>query len=102
MNFWLETHYPTTIVRDRYNGTYSGAEWLAFPLDYWNVPDEVDGGDSDEEDLDRIYTLRDMGYLPYVMIYRKNDAPRIYSDLQRWVNNKIIFAKCKRFEDYRK
>lgn len=47
MNFWLETHYPTTIVRDRYDGTYSGADWLAFPLDYWNVPDEVDGGDSE-------------------------------------------------------
>lgn len=43
--FWLETHYPTTIVRDRYDGTYSGADWLAFSLDYWNVPDEVDGGD---------------------------------------------------------
>lgn len=54
------------------------------------------------EDLNRIYTLRDMGYLPYVMIYRKDDAPRIYIDLQRWVNNKIIFAKCKRFEDYKK
>lgn len=46
-NFWLNTHYPTTIIRDRYNGTYSGAEWLAFPLDYFNVPDEVDGGDSE-------------------------------------------------------
>lgn len=44
-NFWLNTHYPTTIIRDRYDGTYSGAEWLAFPLDYFNVPDEVDGGD---------------------------------------------------------
>lgn len=47
MNYWLYTHYPTTIVNDRYSGTYSGAEWLAFPLDYWNVPEEVDGGDSE-------------------------------------------------------
>jgi hypothetical protein len=47
MNYWLYTHYPTTIVNDRYSGAYSGAEWLAFPLDYWNVPDEVDGGDSE-------------------------------------------------------
>lgn len=45
INYWLESHYPTTIVRDRYNGTYSGGEWLAFPLDYWDVPGEVDGGD---------------------------------------------------------
>lgn len=45
MSYWLERHYPATIVNDRYSGTYSGGEWLAFPLDYWNVPDEVDGGD---------------------------------------------------------
>lgn len=47
MNYWLYTHYLTTIVNDRYSGAYLGAEWLAFPLDYWNVPDEVDGGDSE-------------------------------------------------------
>lgn len=44
-NTWLKTHYPTTIICDRYDGTYSGANWLAFPLDYYNIPDEVDGGD---------------------------------------------------------
>lgn len=47
MNFWLESHYPTTIICDRYGGTYSGARWLAFPLDYWNIPDGVEGGDPD-------------------------------------------------------
>lgn len=46
-NFWLESFYPTTIIRDRYNGAYSGAAWLAFPLDFWNVPDEVEGGDGE-------------------------------------------------------
>lgn len=55
-----------------------------------------------EQDLDRIYTLRDMGYWPYVMIYDKEHCPRIYKDLQRWVNNRFIFASCKRFEDYKK
>lgn len=53
-----------------------------------------------EQDLDRIYTLRDLGYWPYVMIYDKEHCKRIYKDLQRWVNNRFIFAKCKRFEDY--
>lgn len=43
--FWLESFYPTTFIKDRYNGTYSGAVWLAFPLDFWNVPEEVEGGD---------------------------------------------------------
>jgi hypothetical protein len=53
-----------------------------------------------EQDLDRIYTLRDMGYWPYVMIYDKEHCKRVYKDLQRWVNNRFIFASCKRFEDY--
>ena len=54
-----------------------------------------------EQDLERIYTLRDMGYWPYVMIYDKEHSPRIYRDMARWVNNRIIFAKCKYFEDYK-
>ena len=54
-----------------------------------------------EQDLDRIYTLRDMGYWPYVMIYDKEHAAPIYKRMQRWVNNRFIFASCKRFEDYK-
>lgn len=54
-----------------------------------------------EEDLYRVYTLRDMGYDPYVMVYDKPQAPKEIRQLQRWVNNKIIFGKCRRFEDYR-
>lgn len=54
-----------------------------------------------EQDLERIYTLQEMGYWPYVMIYDKEHSDRIYKDLARWVNNRIIFATCKRFEDYR-
>lgn len=55
-----------------------------------------------EQDLERIYILRDMGYWPYIMIYDKKHCARVYKDLQRWVNNRFIFAKCKRFEDYNK
>lgn len=44
-----------------------------------------------EEDLYRIYTLRDLGYDPYVMVYDKPDAPQKSKYLQRWCNNKIIF-----------
>ena len=53
-----------------------------------------------EENLYRIYTLRDMGYNPYVMVYDKPHAPKEIKMLQRWCNNKIIFNSCKRFEDY--
>ena len=57
-----------------------------------------------EQDLERIYTLRDLGYSPYVMIYdkehtRPGDRVRM---MQRWVNNNFIFRKVKRFEDYKR
>ena len=53
-----------------------------------------------EENLYRIYTLRDMGYDPYVMIYDKPHASKEIRRLQRWCNNKRIFKVCNRFEDY--
>lgn len=53
-----------------------------------------------EQDLYRIYTLRDLGYDPYVMIYNKPSAPKEIRHLQRWCNNKIIFKSVKRFENY--
>lgn len=55
-----------------------------------------------EQDLERIYTLRELGYWAYVMIYDKAHADRQYLDLQRWCNNRFIFAVCPRFEDYNK
>lgn len=53
-----------------------------------------------EQDLDRIYCLRDLGYTPYVMVYNKHKADRIYLHLQRWVNNRALFYTCKTFKDY--
>ena len=55
---------------------------------------------SHEQDLYRVYTLRDLGYDPYVMVYEKETAPRETRLLQRWANNRIIFRSCPRFEDY--
>ncbi len=56
-----------------------------------------------EQDLDRIYTLRDMGYMPYVMIYDKQNIGRGNNlrRLKRWVNSKIGFFACKKFEDFK-
>lgn len=53
-----------------------------------------------EENLYRIYTLRDMGYDPYVMVYDKPHASKEIRHLQRWCNNKMVFKKCPKFEDY--
>ena len=51
-------------------------------------------------DLERIYKIRDMGLLPYVMIYDRANAPKEIKQLQRWVNNPWVFASCDRFDDY--
>ena len=53
-----------------------------------------------EDNLYRIYTLRDMGYDPYVMIYDKPHAPKEIRMLQRWCNNRRIFRSVPDFRDY--
>lgn len=57
---------------------------------------------TEEQDLERIYTLRELGYDPYVMIYDKEHTNRgdFVRRLQRWVNAPQIFNTVKRFEDY--
>lgn len=57
-----------------------------------------------EQDLERIYTVRDLGYSPYVMLYNKENLPQgnVYRKLQRWVNSRPIFAKVKTFEEYQR
>lgn len=57
-----------------------------------------------EQDLERINTLREIGFAPYVMLYDKAHIPA-HSDLrrlQRWVNSRWVFWSCERFEDYKK
>lgn len=55
-----------------------------------------------EQDLERIYTLRELGYWPYVMIYDRDKLPKshITRKLQRWVNMRAVFETTPRFEDY--
>lgn len=58
-------------------------------------------GSTHEQDLYRIYTLRRIGFDPYVMIYDKVHAPKITRRLQRWCNSKWIFWAEPDFEKYR-
>ena len=57
-------------------------------------------GSTHEQDLYRIYTLRDMGYDPYVMVYEKSTAPSVTRRLQQWVNNKWFFRAVPDFNDF--
>lgn len=56
-----------------------------------------------EQDLNRIYTLRDLGYWPYVMVYEREKLPKghIIRRLQRWVNMRAVFETTPKFEDYK-
>lgn len=56
-----------------------------------------------DEDLERIYWLRDNGFAPYVMLYNKDSLPKGHEliKLQRWVNNRFIFWNCSTFEEYK-
>lgn len=56
-----------------------------------------------DQDLERVYTLRDLGYNPYVMIYDKQNVPRGHDlrRLQRWVNSRVAFSAVEKFEDFR-
>lgn len=57
-----------------------------------------------EQDLFRINTLRDLGYWAYVMLYNKKNIPKGHElrKMQRWVNNRAIFSRCKTFDEYLK
>lgn len=37
--------YPITVIEDRYSGTYSGGNWVAFNLEPWDVPEAALGDD---------------------------------------------------------
>ena len=56
-----------------------------------------------EEDIYRVYTVRDLGYMPYVMVFNKPSAPQITKDLQRWCNNRFIYkGSGKDFSKYKR
>ena len=57
-----------------------------------------------EQDLERVYTLRNLGYAPYITIYNKDSLPKGHRirKLQRWVNCRWVFWSVETFEEYQK
>lgn len=53
-----------------------------------------------EEDYYRVNKIREIGLDPDIRIYRKNTAPRITRDLQRWCNNRKIYRIQPDFMQY--
>lgn len=85
---------------DLTNAFAKAKEWLAYDKRKMGVYVLVNYWSTLEEDLYRIYTLRDLGYSPYVMIYDKQNAPQKIRHLANWVNSPRVFATCKTFESY--
>lgn len=56
-------------------------------------------GSTHEQDMERIMFLRELDIQPYVMIYRKETAPKVTRHLQRWCNP-FIFWKVPTFDEY--
>lgn len=90
---------PKDDLRAKFENYAKGARWKPHGK-YGMVYCLTNFNSTMEENLYRIYTLRDLGYDPYVMIYDKPHAPREIRLLQRWCNNKILFGKVDRFEDF--
>ncbi len=53
-----------------------------------------------EQDLERVYKLRELGYDPYIMIFDKGTAPRETRLLQRWCNNRRVFGTIRDFKEF--
>lgn len=57
-----------------------------------------------EQDLERVYFIRDLGYSPYLTIYNKDGLPKNHPlrKAQRFVNCRWVFNSCDSFDDYMK
>ena len=53
-----------------------------------------------EEDYYRIKMVESVGMTPDVRVYRKNTAPKLTRDLQRWCNNRFVYRTTPDFMDY--
>lgn len=51
-----------------------------------------------DQDYSRVMTLREMGAMPFVMPYNKNDSYQ--KSFTRWVNNRAVFKSCT-WEEYK-
>jgi hypothetical protein len=50
-----------------------------------------------DQDMERVMTLRNLGAMPFVMPYKKDDPYQ--KAFARWVNNRAVFKSCS-WEDY--
>ena len=80
------------LYRDRASRKVHGAWGTVYVL--------TNHGTTMDENLYRIYTLRDLGFDPYVMVFDRPNAPQEIRHLQRWCNNRLVFRAEPDFYKY--
>lgn len=80
---------PKEDLRDKFNF----AKEMIDKLGRWNCTCYIltNYGSTHEEDMMRVDFIRSMGFQPYIMVYRKETAPKITKQLMGYVNNPRIF-----------
>ena len=53
-----------------------------------------------EQDYYRVKMVESVGMTPDIRVYRKNTAPKLTRDLQRWCNNRFVYRSTPDFMDY--
>lgn len=89
-NYEFKTYEKLKRYRSKF--AFSGRNMRVYVLVNFNT--------THEQDLERIYKLRELDYDPYVMIFDKRHAPKQTKRVQRWVNNKFIWRTCDNFNNY--
>ena len=99
---WKRIHFAWDRVEDEYSGRFRMVMEKLKGANRSRVTAYVltNNGSTLEQDLHRIYELAACDIQPYVMIYRKATAPKVTRQLQRWVNNPMLFWSCGTFDEY--
>lgn len=81
--------YPCTIIKDRYNGTYSGGVFTAWNEDCYEIPDEVSGDDTECQDFWYSNKIKPFNVFGEPLFVGKGRTPQeAYNDLLSKVNPK--------------
>ena len=81
--------YPVTILRDRYMGTYSGAEWTAWNLEFGQMPIGAQSSDDMAAEFWSQYVCDDVPNCtvvhktPVYIVGKGHDPQAAFIDLKR-------------------
>lgn len=81
--------WPLTIVKDRYDGVYSGGKWTAWNMNHWKVPKAVNGDDHECASLCAIYNA----------VYGRGETPQEAIDDLKFMINYGVHIPMERIKE---